>query len=144
MCLTKVTKSLTPSTAIQDGWKEFGYATDGSLEFQNFPVDRTKRKVVFDTWMKAESIQVQDDNGKKYLADFHVYKDEEDIRTSGSRYRRVYIRGTHTEGLQSTTPCLVAAEIYVPSNSDGWPPSSTKTTLSDKLKKAIGKKPGTA
>ena len=118
MCLTKVVNTYDkPTDLIVDGWKEFeGYGS--SLKFQNFG-----GAVRQDAWLKANDVKSTTDitanDGKKYKSGFHVYADEKD-KPRGCR--RVYLRTVTCAGEQSGSKCVIAQEMYVPSDPDAWPP----------------------
>lgn len=141
MCLTTVFEinEGEPSTAIFSGEKEFN--PDGKkLNFQNQP-NGDKYEVPFDEWItalpKVNKIKAHD--GNHYEAGFHVW--EEDSKSKNPNRRRVYYRQVVCKGEQNKEKIVIARQIYVPSDSDGWPPKpgepSKKENLLDKAKKII-------
>lgn len=119
MCLESVTETIkTPTALIQSGWKEFAGTTTGP-RFQNFSFNGA-RNVPLDKWITAETKEVKISTFKKYTAGFHVYEDETELK--GRQKRRVYYRNAHTRGRQNGFTIIIAPEIYVPSDPDGWPP----------------------
>ena len=120
MCLTKVISSPAKvSDLIVDGWKEFGGGRK-SLTFANMTGD-----VALDKWLFANlirpPIKIRASDGKEYEAGFHVYAEESDLRNR-YRLRRVYYRRVTCVGEQDGSKCVIAQEMYVPSNQDSWPP----------------------
>jgi hypothetical protein len=148
MCLTTVKEIYeTPSTLIVDGWKEF----DGSgknIFFQNFPFNR-RREVPLDKWLVAEVNLstdsstdsstdrgvIRSDDGKEYPAGFHVYADELELKKQGrmERYRRVFVRKVSSFGTQGDLHVVIASEMYVPSEPNGWPPRPSQDTFDHSL-----------
>jgi hypothetical protein len=154
MCLTKVLEIYSnPSSVITDGWKEFRVVNGKKLEFATFSLDGksvasgTGMEVPMDKWIKASSISVLASDKNYYSSGFHVYTDETAKSHTHMARRRVYIRKVKTKGLQEGEECLIADEMYVPSDPNGWPPKngeSAKTgnksealALLEKLKDAI-------
>jgi hypothetical protein len=136
MCLDKIKSDIDkPSDLIVDGWKGFG-GSGTSLTFQNFA-----GAVAVDTWLSASqvrpSVEIRAGDGRKYQAGFHAYAEERDKPKHG---RRVYLRRITCIGDQSGKKCLIAQEMYVPSDQDGWPPQGAapapapKKRLMDRIK----------
>lgn len=132
MCLTKITTTYAkPSDLILDGWKEF---TIPPFKFQNFG-----GMVTLNAWLKAEEVEapkeIKASDGKKYQAGFHIYTKERKYRG-----RRVYYRRVTCIGDQDGDECVIALEMYVPSNQDDWPPQgpapASKKRLIDRIKGA--------
>lgn len=118
MCLESITNAnMDKTTMVQCGWKSFG-GTTSVPEFASY-FFASGRAVPLDRWITAE--------GKgpgQYGAGFHIYSDEKELMPSPHRvyYRRVYYRRPHTKGKQDCRTVVVASEMYVPSDPDGWPP----------------------
>jgi hypothetical protein len=142
MCLTKVVNTYDkPSGLIVDGWKEFNFSGRGSLgllKFQNFG-----GTVKQDVWLQANEVmpteEITASDGKKYKAGFHIYADEGKPRGC----RRVYLRHITSAGDQSGNDCVVAQEMYVPSDPDAWPPLAQMQPpppkrLMDRIRKVRG------
>lgn len=135
MCLTRIdTLYDKPSDLIVSGWKEFG-GTTPQPKFMNFGT-----VVKLDEWIAAGDIKVPMDikasDGKLYKAGFHVYDGEY------PSLRRVYLRRITCVGDQDGKRCVIAQEMYVPSNESGWPPQplasptpAPKKKLSERFKK---------
>jgi len=145
MCLSKIYETYeSPSSLIQDGMKEFtGY--EPNLEFQNMNL-RGAREVPLDTWIKAEVQSIKAGDSKYYETGFHVYEDDPK-KKHGSKFRRVYVRFITCRGEQDGKKVLIAREMYVPRDPNGWPPKpeeveKKKESMIDKAKKII--KPGNA
>jgi hypothetical protein len=120
MCLSKVTVTPAPSDLIVDGWKEFGLKGT-KLAFQN-----VSGTVETDKWMQASEsgapTGLRADDGQKYKAGFHAYFDEREAKRFSVTFRRVYLRNITCIGDQDGRKCVVAQEMYVPSDPDAWPP----------------------
>jgi hypothetical protein len=117
MCLGKVTATHSkPSGVIVDGWKSFT-GTDSALTFQQMG-----GPVTLDVWLQASKIKPPQDivagDGTKYRAGFHAYGDEQERGC----YRRVYLRNITCTGEQDFKKCVIAQEMYVPSDKNAWPP----------------------
>jgi hypothetical protein len=130
MCLSKINSTYDkPSNVIVDGWKEFSGAGK-SLTFVNMTGD-----VALDRWLFANlirpPIKIKAGDGKEYQAGFHVYADETETKKF-LHYRRVYLRRITCAGNQDGKACVIAQEMYVPSDPDAWPPM-------DRTKKPGGK-----
>lgn len=126
MCLQTVAEKFDSSTLIIDGWKEFG-GTSSKPEFAAFSLGG-KKGVPLDEWISADSESifgkakgVVATDGKTYVPGFHIYEDEDEARKLGAS-RRVYSRRMHTRGIQDKATVIIAQEMYVPSNPNGWPP----------------------
>lgn len=125
MCLSSVKETYdSPSTLIVDGWKEFA-GTSTKPQFQNFP-HAGSTTVQLDTWLEITGTEkIVAGDGKKYDAGFHAYSDEKDLkmdRASTRPYRRVFLRRITCLGMQELNKCVIAQEMYVPSDPNGWPP----------------------
>lgn len=146
MCLSKVTATYDkPSGLIVDGWK--GFSVRGTAEGLLAAPSGTELvtaprgvKVQMDAWVKATGADLVADDGKYYQAGFHAYFDEH--RRDGRATRRVYLRGITCAGEQDGYPCVIAQEMYVPSDTNAWPPLETtprvvvpKKRLRDRLRR---------
>lgn len=143
MCLSRIRKQYNkPSDIIQEGAKFFnGHVPN--LRFQN-QVFNGDPSVPLNQWIKADGKIISAGDGKTYRSGFHVYVDDKEAKTVGhASPTRVYIRKVHTVGEESGTLVLIAEEMYVPSNKSDWPPTESKESLMDKLKRAA-KKSGSA
>jgi hypothetical protein len=150
MCLSKIIESYdNPSALITDGRKQFS-GTNLKPEFQSYSI-HGKKSVPFDEWIKADtSQQIKASDGNDYEAGFHVY--EEDTKeTNTAPYRRVFVRyvtARGDEGYSSNRKVLIAREMFVPSDQNGWPPkpgdppTPKKQSTLDKIRGAM--KPGQA
>lgn len=126
MCLSRVTKTETPSTVILDGWKSFGdWKTPRFQAFRH----NGKAEVPMDVWLTADVSQAEGPNGsfgiqandrQYYPAGFHIYTDEKNKHVEARR--RVYYRRATTTGTQDGRAVVIAQEMYVPSKPDAWPP----------------------
>lgn len=121
MCLSKVTATYDkPSSLIVDGWKNFA-GTVMQPRFTKFG-----GVVQLGVWVTASSAGappqgIQADDGKTYKAGFHAYANEGQRRG----LRRVYLRQITSTGDQDGMSCVVAQEMYVPSDpsdANAWPP----------------------
>ena len=126
MCLSTISEKLDkPSALIQSGWKTFAGNARTPL-FENFTLQGSKT-VPLDRWIKAEGKEVKISSFKKYEAGFHIFEDEEDLKKN-SNYthfggmRRVYYRYAHTRGMDQGLKVVIAREMCVLSDPDGWPP----------------------
>lgn len=145
MCLSSVEAVYDkPSDLIVDGWKEFGQK-DTNLRSQQF-----NTVIQRDTWIQASEQRplvvlgmIKASDGKLYRVGFHAYVDEP---KKGS-FRRVYLRKITCTGDQDGK-CVVAQEMYVPSDPNGWPPRPTPSTpvskkkLMERVKKIVPYKGG--
>lgn len=146
MCLSNVTEQYdSPSSLIVDGWKDLAGLWP-NLQFQNYAVNGSK-DAPLDRWLKADIFsQVAASDGKSYEAGFHVYEDEPN--TKRSHRRRVFVRFISAKGDQSSEKVVIAREMYIPSDRNGWPPKSgdptppKKSSVLDKAKSIL--KPGNA
>ena len=126
MCLSSVKETYSnPSSVITDGWKEFTSSV-GKLFFHTYGLDGgfddAAREVPMDKWIKAAEISVTAGDYKQYTSGFHVYTNGKNA--AGVSRRRVYIRRVKAKGLQGDEECLIANEMYVPSDPNGWPPKN--------------------
>jgi hypothetical protein len=136
MCLTKVISGPAKvSDLIVDGWKEF----DGkppTMAHQSFG-----GTVVMDTWLKASEVRaptgIRASDGKKYQAGFHIYAEESELKNR-YRLRRVYYRRVTCVGEQDGSKCVIAQEMYVPSNQDSWPPLPPPQAKKNLMKRIKG------
>lgn len=155
MCLSTVTRAYAqPSDLILDGWKEFG-GSSSRPEFINSQFRKT-RDVPLDEWLTAEAkTEITASDLKPYVPGFHVYADEK----PGKVRRRVYVRRVTYSGTQDRNDCVIAEQMYVPSDPDAWPPMepqaptipttpqspqpppSPKVSLRDRLRGKRGAKP---
>jgi hypothetical protein len=122
MCLADVTERIdSPTTLILSGWKSF----NGSISAPVFSamVWKGQKAVPLDQWITAEGDKIEMGGwGKGYKAGFHVYADERQLKDIRDSVRRVYYRLLHTYGVQDKHTVIVAKELYVPSDPEGWPP----------------------
>lgn len=120
MCLSKINSILDkPSDLIVDGRKVFS-GTAQSLKFENMG-----GVVDMDVWLQASTSVAKEltaSDGKTYKVGFHVYADESEAKRITPRTRRVYMRRITCVGDQDGKECLIAQEMYVPSDPDAWPP----------------------
>ena len=139
MCLSTVKETYdNPSKVIVDGWKNidaskprFQLAVNGSLDIPK------------DKWITATSEHeksgqgIKADDGIRYEPGFHAYADEKELKGKG--HVRVFLRGVSCLGSQDGKQVIIAREMYLPSDPNGWPPKNQ--TLMDKIK---GITPGNA
>jgi hypothetical protein len=136
MCLSKITASYDkPSGLIVDGWKEF----DNGRVFGRLTYPNMGGTVEMDKWISASDLRppvvIKASDGKPYMAGFHVYADEKEVKKYASR--RVYVRNITCAGVDGGLKCLIAQEMYVPSKPDAWPPlapDKSKKGLMDRMK----------
>lgn len=124
MCLSSVKEIYDPpSDLIVDGWKNFkGGANKPEFSMQTHG---GKSDVPLDVWIRAEATAtIMADDKKDYVPGFHVYCDD---HAGSTGYRRVFLRRVTCSGLQGSLKVVIAQEMYVPSNQDGWPPPPTAT-----------------
>lgn len=128
MCLESGFKSIEKSGAVQSGWKVF-VGTSSQPAFQSMTY-KNSALVPLDKWIAAEGGQIKTGGllSGGYDAGFHIFEDEQELKaisnwsgTTGTK-RRVYYRNAHTRGKQSGATIVVALDMYVPSDPDGWPP----------------------
>lgn len=121
MCLSVVKDEMKkPTTLIQSGWKEFN-GNNSSPQFTNFEY-KGSRVVPLDQWLTAETKEVKISMLKgSYAAGFHIWEDEMELPKKSVK-RRVYYRNVHTRGMQNNLTVVIAQQMYVPSDPDGWPP----------------------
>jgi hypothetical protein len=147
MCLEKVKEVYdVPSTFITDGWKSFSRTGTGKLSFEQYPVGST-REVPLDKWIQADGSQakngqIQASDGSTYMAGFHVFSEESEVKRDATRMTRVFVRKVSCSGIDRGKKAVIAQEIYVPSDPNGWPPQESyepapKTGLMSRLKKNI-------
>jgi hypothetical protein len=74
--------------------------------------------VKLDEWITANGPEIDAGDSKKYKAGFHVYAEE----SRHDKRRRVYVRQVTCEGMQDGERCLIAQQMYVPSDENAWPP----------------------
>jgi hypothetical protein len=123
MCLSKITDTYAkPSGLIVDGWKDFNIGRisgSGRLTYPNMG-----GAVELDKWISASDVKppvtIKASDGKSYMAGFHVYADEKEVKKYASR--RVYVRNITCAGIDGGMKCVIAQEMYVPSKPDAWPP----------------------
>jgi hypothetical protein len=121
MCLERVNEKIpNPTTLILSGWKQFG-GTDAKPKFEAFAF-KGSGDVPLDKWITAESKVVSMGGRGSYDAGFHIFEDETELK--GVAKRRVYYRNVHTRGIDRSKSVVIAREMYVPSDSDAWPPRS--------------------
>lgn len=134
MCLSKVEESYDiPCTLIVDGWKQFG-GTETAPQFSAF-MWKGKRAVPLDKWITAtdeNAKSVRADDRTDYEPGFHVWA-EEPKKKAG--YTRVFVRRITTMGAQDGQKCVIAREMYVPSDPNGWPPK--EKDLMDRIKDVV-------
>lgn len=139
MCLESLKEEYeSPSNMIMDGWKEF----DGVGNNLTFQIDG--QLVVFDKWLTAKETRISGLilGGESYTSGFHVYCNDEEIRKTWGHYRHVYIRKVTYLGRQDGKDVVVAKEMYVPSDPDGWPPHPSFPDNRSFLNKLKAKLPG--
>jgi hypothetical protein len=122
MCLDTVTEKIEPVALIESGWKTFNhsgetYNSGEKLRFRHYSFAGTK-EVPTDKWITAEGKEISMSRGN-YPAGFHVYSDE---KQKASNWRRIYYRNVQARGHQDGKMIVIAREIYVPTDPDGWPP----------------------
>src|SRR5206468_7330421 len=134
-----------PSALIIDGRKEFN-GSRSKPHFTNYDL-RGKREVPLDEWISAETAQqIRASDGVNYESGFHVY--EGDTRElNKSPYRRVFVRFVTARGDGGRDrKVVIAREMFVPIDENGWPPKDGSTpkkqSTLDRIKGAI--KPGNA
>ena len=138
MCLSRITESYEPPCPmITDGWKSLG--TDPKKPRLQMKLNG-KLEIPFDTWLKAtdENVTsglVRADDGNNYKPGFHAYSDESELNSVKRRYsgdyRRVFLRGISCSGTQDGWKVVVAQEMYIPSDPDGWPPKGNEPVSGD-------------
>lgn len=123
MCLSTVKdKNVDLSGCIVSGWKDFA-GTASAPEFQVYGVKHLlgrAKKVPLDKWFEADKQQIASDDSELYDSGFHIYSD--DGKRPNSASRRVYYRLVEVLGTQDGHEVIIAREMYVPSDPDGWPP----------------------
>jgi len=118
MCLDKNYSKLDPVSLIETGWKEFA-GSKSKPEFAVMCLNDSKL-VPLDQWITAKGGHVNTGIIGGYRAGFHIYIDPKE--SGSAKRRRVYFRNAYVEGSQSGHKCVVAKEMYVPSDPEGWPP----------------------
>lgn len=120
MCLATV-KRTDHSSLIESGWKKFG-GSNTTPCFENQALNG-KMEVPLDTWIAADtSKQIKATDGQRYRSGFHIYVEELDQNTWS---KRVFFRHAEIGGQQDGRECVVAREMFVPSNPNDWPPLET-------------------
>lgn len=132
MCLDSVSKKLPePLPLIEGGYKHFD-TYNRKLSFEAYPLSGSvsgDKTVPMDQWLKASSLhkdgkEIGGGKFPKYVPGFHIYIDESSSRSSiNSTDRRVFYRGAHTYGRQDGRDCVIADELFVCSDPNGWPPA---------------------
>ena len=119
MCLDRVSTTYDePSGLIMDGWKEFRGPRDSpTFYYAGGPVQ-------LDTWLRASGHTMISSDGGRYQAGFHIYSEDLQRRRAVQRsaWRRVYFRNATCEGFEDDKKVVIAQEMYVPSDRNGWPP----------------------
>jgi len=126
MCLSRITESYEPPCPmITDGWKQFS-GSESKPTFQSFALNG-KSEVPLDKWLRASNDRapngVKANDGKLYDPGFHVYANEP---KSTKGYRRVFVRNISCRGDDSGQEVIIAQEIYVSSDPNGWPPKGNE------------------
>jgi hypothetical protein len=122
MCLDSITEELKdPTELVMCGWKEFNTNGRGDLTFQNQQFKKSN-VVPLNEWITAEGPKLELSWRRNYKAGFHIYCDEVELKKKNRSVRRVYYRGVETIGEQSSLGVVIARQMYVPSDPDGWPP----------------------
>lgn len=123
MCLTKVTEIYDdPSALVTDGWKSidakkprFQFKVSGSTD------------IPFDQWITATNEHakngVKADDGNVYEPGFHAYAEEKELKGKPG-YQRIFLRNITCLGVQDGLKVIVAREMYLPSDKNGWPPKN--------------------
>lgn len=127
MCLSTVKEIYdNPSTCIVDGWKELG--STGSPRVQM--AINGRYDVPLDKWVKATDEHaksgIKASDNTIYQPGFHVYSDETEFRKKDSTMRRVFVRNITCLGTQDGKHVIIAQEMYIPSDLNGWPPKPEK------------------
>jgi hypothetical protein len=138
MCLDLVTEIYdTPSPLIVDGWKSFtGTPANPKLSMSIKGV----YEVPFDKWIQATdehaTCGIKADDHNTYAPGFHAYAEES--RKPTQNLRRVFLRKITCLGQQDGKKTVVAQEMFVPSNPNGWPPKpDDPKSLVERAKNAI-------
>jgi hypothetical protein len=140
MCLSIVKETYdNPSGLIMDAWKEFG-GTARKPTFQQFTIAKSA-DVPLDKWITAtdehtpgKKITALD--SKPYAPGFHVFYNEQELKEMGG-LRRVFVRKITCLGIQTSKQVVVAQEMFVPSDPNGWPPKKDEQTFLDKAKRMM-------
>ncbi len=127
MCLASVKEAYdNPCPMITDGWKDLKDSKKPRVQFKvNGSYD-----LPLDTWITATDENAKGgvvaDDRNKYEPGFHAYTDESELTRIKSRfsgtYVRVFLRNITCMGTQDGFKTVVAQEMYVPSDPNGWPP----------------------
>lgn len=127
MCLEKVKETYdVPCTLIMDGWKDFG-GSQLHPTFSSYSLNGSN-KVPLDKWIAAsgehiKNKEIKASDGHSYAPGFHVYSDEKEVKPEKNLgLRRVFVRKITCLGMQDKNSVIIAQEMYVPSNKNGWPP----------------------
>jgi hypothetical protein len=148
MCLSRILEQHdTPSAVITGGRKQFN-GTDNKPKFASYALHGSQ-DVPLDQWIAADTSQKISASTGQYEAGFHVY-DEDTKETNQAPYRLVFVRNISASGLEGSRKVVIAREMYVPSDPDGWPPlpgepenkPPEKKGLVARMKNAV--KPGNA
>lgn len=137
MCLDAVNEIYDhPSPVVTDGWKEI----DARKPRFQFNVNGTK-DIPFDRWLTATNEHaksgIKADDGQTYEPGFHIYADEKELKRKNS-CQRVFVRGITCLGKQDGMTVVIAREMYLPSDKNGWPPRpDDKPSLLDRAKNVI-------
>lgn len=137
MCLAKVTESYEPPCPmITDGWKELG--SDPKNPSVGMTVNG-KSAMPLDTWITATNEHaktgIKASDGNIYEPGFHVYANEPTSAYDKKTQRRVFVRNITCRGTDRSCETLIAREMYIPSDPNGWPPKG------DEPKSGGGNKP---
>lgn len=119
MCLSTITKTVTPTRDIVRVWKVFGADNKHLFYYHQIGSPKTRR------WIKARKRRVTNFGfpGFTYLSGFHAYKKRIDARYVGNaaipvEIRRVRIHGTQGHKCKNNkwVPCpvLVADKMRIP------------------------------
>ena len=124
MCLAKVTESYEPPCPmITDGWKDLG--GDPKKPVVGMAVNGSSH-IPLDTWVTATNEHAKNGikatDGNTYEPGFHVYADEPAASYDRTRQRRVFVRNITCRGTDGGKTTLIAREMYIPSDPNGWPP----------------------
>jgi hypothetical protein len=141
MCLTTVDEQYDPPSSFIIGGEKYFSGPNSAPAFQQYKLNGSS-VVPLDEWLKADTTnKIRANDGKNYEAGFHVWLDE-NKKHSG---RRVFVRYVTARGKQDGEKLMIAREMYVPSEPNGWPPKPgepKKESMLDKAKKHF--KPGSA
>ena len=124
MCLSTVSNKRPEfSSLILSGWKGFN-GTTRDPKFSNFS-HKGSKDVPLNTWISKETDgttngRVEAGDGTHYSVGFHIWPDEKNKPREASRM--VYYRRATAMGRQEGCPVIIAEEMYVSSDPEGWPP----------------------